>query len=76
MKLRVASASRQKGRAISPRHDAGSRGFGPGEAGQAEDVRCRIAALAYQFYEQRGREDGHEVEDWLAAEQRILAGQS
>jgi len=30
--------------------------------------------LAYQFYEQRGREDGHELEDWLATEQGVLTG--
>jgi hypothetical protein len=29
-----------------------------------EKVRCR----AYQIYEQRGSEDGHELDDWLQAE--------
>jgi uncharacterized protein YegP (UPF0339 family) len=33
-----------------------------------EQVRCR----AYQLYEQRGREDGHEVDDWLQAESEIV----
>lgn len=27
-----------------------------------------IAELAFALYEERGREDGHDVEDWLAAE--------
>jgi hypothetical protein len=27
-----------------------------------------IARLAYQLYERRGREDGHDVRDWLRAE--------
>jgi len=40
----------------------------------AEDIRARIAVLAFQFYEQRGRQDGYDVEDWLQAERRILAG--
>ncbi|HSF66333.1 MAG TPA: DUF2934 domain-containing protein [Nitrospiraceae bacterium] len=28
----------------------------------------RIAERAYEMYEQRGREDGRDVEDWLHAE--------
>src|SRR5579863_3988904 len=32
-----------------------------------EQVRCR----AYEIYEQRGREDGHDLEDWLQAESEI-----
>jgi hypothetical protein len=31
----------------------------------------KIASLAYGLYEQRGREDGHDLEDWFEAEQRI-----
>jgi uncharacterized protein len=33
-----------------------------------EQVRCR----AYEIYEQRGREDGHELDDWLQAESEIV----
>jgi Protein of unknown function (DUF2934) len=76
MTLRAASGTRRKVRAASSEHDAGSRGSGPDEARLSDDVHTRIAALAYQLYEQRGCEGGHEVEDWLVAEQRILAGQS
>lgn len=76
MKVRVASGSRQKVRAVSSTYDAEARGSGPGETDPSADVHTRIAALAYQLYELRGREDGHEVDDWLAAEQRILAGKS
>ena len=36
------------------------------EAGVTEHP--EIARLAYEFYEQRGRQDGHDVEDWVAAE--------
>lgn len=31
-------------------------------------TRQQIAERAYQIYEQRGREDGHALEDWLQAE--------
>ena len=33
-----------------------------------ESVRQR----AYQLYEERGRQDGHDLEDWLRAETEIL----
>jgi hypothetical protein len=33
----------------------------------AEQIRRR----AYELYEARGREDGHELEDWLRAEAEI-----
>lgn len=32
----------------------------------AEDIRSR----AYVLYECRGREDGHDIEDWLLAERQ------
>jgi Protein of unknown function (DUF2934) len=31
----------------------------------------KIQLLAYQLYEQRGKEPGHDVEDWLQAETEI-----
>ena len=31
-----------------------------------------IAQLAYSLYESRGRDDGHQVEDWLRAEQELV----
>jgi Protein of unknown function (DUF2934) len=30
-----------------------------------------IEARAYEIYLERGREDGHDVEDWLAAEKEL-----
>ena len=30
-----------------------------------------IAQLAYCLYESRGREEGHQLEDWLQAEQEL-----
>ena len=35
-------------------------------------VRQRIAELAYRLYEQRGRQPGRELDDWLEAERRIF----
>ena len=39
-----------------------------------------VARLAYRLYEKRGREDGHDLEDWLKAEaivrQRKTQGKS
>lgn len=32
-----------------------------------EEIRRR----AYQLYEERGREDGHDLDDWLSAEAEI-----
>lgn len=36
-----------------------------------DDVRARIEKLAYALYQQRGRRDGHDYQDWLEAEHRI-----
>ena len=30
-----------------------------------------IARLAYRLYERRGRQDGHDVDDWLSAEREL-----
>jgi hypothetical protein len=32
-----------------------------------EDIRCR----AYALYEERGREDGYDINDWLRAEAEL-----
>ena len=31
----------------------------------------RVRQCAYELYEARGREDGHDVEDWINAESEI-----
>ena len=31
-----------------------------------------IAQLAFSLYESRGRQDGHDIEDWLRAEQELV----
>ena len=38
----------------------------------SDELRARVVALAYSFYERRGYEDGYDREDWLEAERRIL----
>src|SRR5512143_4023125 len=35
--------------------------------------RSSVAELAYRLYEERGRQDGHHLEDWLEAERPIAA---
>jgi hypothetical protein len=59
----------QKLRAALSRKDVGTVND------SSDHLYARVAALAYSFYEQRGREDGRDVEDWIQAEQTILAAQ-
>ena len=35
---------------------------------QDEQIRCR----AYELYEKRGAEDGHDLDDWLQAESELI----
>ena len=39
----------------------------------ATNERDRIAERAYELYESRGREGGHELDDWLEAERELAA---
>jgi hypothetical protein len=36
------------------------------------ELATEIRLRAYKLYEQRGREDGHALEDWVQAEAEIL----
>ncbi|PYX89359.1 MAG: hypothetical protein DMG67_15255 [Acidobacteria bacterium] len=38
---------------------------------QDVELEDQIRLRAYELYEARGREDGHELEDWLRAEEEI-----
>ena len=49
----------------------GERAFTKSTGGVGRPSREEIARLAYHFYETRGREAGHDVTDWLAAEQEL-----
>lgn len=42
-----------------------------GRATDAGALRERVEQRAYELYEQRGREDGFDAQDWLQAEQEI-----
>jgi len=35
-------------------------------------TRDEIALLAYSLYESRGRQEGHQMEDWLRAEEELV----
>jgi hypothetical protein len=36
-----------------------------------QQLQEQIRRRAYEFYEQRGGEDGHELDDWLQAESEV-----
>ena len=40
--------------------------------GRDYPTRDEIADLAFHFYEMHGRRDGHDVDDWLAAERELI----
>jgi len=73
--------------ATNYRPPAATSGAGPGreQAGRAEQgarhaetQQDRIAQYAYTLYEQRGRQEGGALEDWLQAERQLVgdAGQA
>lgn len=42
------------------------------DQGSLELTEEYVRLRAYQIYERRGRQDGHDIEDWLQAEAEIL----
>ena len=38
---------------------------------QTEDLDQQIRNRAFELYEARGREDGHDLDDWLRAEEEV-----
>ena len=38
-----------------------------------EDIKEKIRWRAYELYELRGKQDGHDLDDWLTAEVEITA---
>jgi hypothetical protein len=52
-------------------HAAGESGMGPNTGGRRAPIHDEIAQLAFNLYESRGRHDGHDVEDWLRAEEKL-----
>ena len=53
--------SRSNGNGVTNRPDENSHG-----------IHARISERADALYEEHGREDGHALEHWLAAEQQVL----
>jgi len=39
---------------------------------QPQDMTDQVRARAYELYDLRGREDGNDLEDWLAAESQLI----
>lgn len=56
------------GKLIKKQEDRAAGKSGDNLNGSGDGIRDRIAETAYELYEQRGREDGHDVEDWIKAE--------
>ena len=52
-------------------HESAPQSFGDTSAAGAD--RDRIAMRAYELYLARGRSEGRELDDWLAAEREISA---
>lgn len=42
------------------------------EPTRSEDLQEQVRRRAYELYELRGRENGHDLEDWLQAESELL----
>jgi len=36
------------------------------------DIQEQVRRRAFDLYEQRGREDGHDLDDWLQAESELI----
>ena len=53
-------------------HAAGEWGMGADTGGRQAPNHDEIAQLAFSLYEARGRQDGHDIEDWLRAEQELF----
>ena len=47
-------------------------GMGKYTGRQTTPTHDEISQLAYSLYESRGRQDGHDLEDWLRAEQQLV----
>jgi hypothetical protein len=57
--------------AIATEHVIGPTGMGKNTGRRLYPTHDEIAQLAYSLYESRGRQEGHQLEDWLHAEQEL-----
>ena len=46
----------------------------PADPGQ--DVQEQIRLRAFELYEQRGKQEGYDLQDWLQAEEEIIGGRT
>ena len=46
----------------------------PADAAADRNLEEQIRLRAYALYADRGREDGHDLDDWLRAEAELTAG--
>lgn len=61
-----AEKEKQKGKEADASMDTQSKAV-------SKNDQTRVAELAYELYEQRGRKDGQDLEDWFKAERRIMS---
>jgi hypothetical protein len=54
-------------------HSFSSQNKAKGEGYTQVEIEAEIRRRAYAFYEQRGKADGQAVDDWLRAEEEVLA---
>ena len=47
-------------------------GVGKNTGHRTSPTHDEIAQLAFSFYESRGRQEGHQLEDWLRAEEELV----
>jgi len=57
---------------IATSYAAGEWEMGTYTGGRLAPTHDEIAQLAFSLYESRGRQDGHDIEDWLRAEQELV----
>ena len=55
---------------MSPKHKGGKPAVVRDEDFEIVEA---IRKRAYELYEQRGKEDGHDMEDWVQAEEEVRA---
>jgi len=57
---------------IALEHAVAPSDMGKQTGGRLYPTHNEIAQLAYSLYESRGRQEGHQLEDWLSAEQELV----
>ncbi len=61
--------------AAAKRTSAANPGPSPSMSKSNGELETAIRTRAYQLYEERGRTDGRDMDDWVRAEREILAQQ-